>query len=81
LCSKKGKISENFCLKRMNLSMNLGMFDRSCPSLKTRAQLEEKRVDLNKFYRNREIYVIPMHRKNFCTNKWMRDPRKNFYRS
>jgi hypothetical protein len=50
--------------------MNLGMFNRSCPSLKTRAQLEE-RVDLNKFDRNRERYVIPMHRKNFWTNKWM----------
>jgi hypothetical protein len=57
--------------------MNLGMFDRFCPSLKTRAQLEE-RVDLNKFDRNREIYVIPMHRKNFWTNRWMQEPSKNF---
>jgi hypothetical protein len=48
--------------------MNLGMFDRFFPSLKTRAQLEE-RVDLNKFDRNRERYGIPMHRKNFWTNK------------
>jgi hypothetical protein len=53
--------------------MNLGMFDRFCPSLKTRAQLEE-RVDLNIFYRNGERYVIPMHRKNFWTNKWMQEP-------
>jgi hypothetical protein len=46
------------------------MFDRFCPSLKTREQLEE-RVDLNRFYIDSEIYVIPMHRKNFWTNKWM----------
>jgi hypothetical protein len=59
--------------------MNLGMFNRSCLSLKTRAQLEE-RVDLNKFDRNTEKYVIPMHRKNFWTNKWMQEPRRNFCR-
>jgi hypothetical protein len=28
--------------------------------------------------RNNERYVIPMHRKNVWTNKWMQDPRKNF---
>ena len=50
--------------------MNLGMFDRFCPILKARVQLEE-RVDLNEFDRNRETYVIPMHRNNFWTNKWM----------
>jgi ribosomal protein L33 len=44
--------------------MNLGMFDRFYPSLKARVKLEE-RFDLNKFDRNRERYVIPMHRKNF----------------
>jgi hypothetical protein len=59
--------------------MNLGMLDRFCPSLKTRARLEE-RVDLNKFDRNKEKYVISMHRKNFWTNKWMQEPRKNFCR-
>ena len=59
--------------------MDLGMFDRFCPSLKTRAQLEEI-VDLNKFDRNREKYVIPMHIKNFWTNKWMQEPGKNFCR-
>jgi hypothetical protein len=53
--------------------MNLGMFDIFFRSLKTRAQLEE-RVDMNKFDRNREKYVIPMHRKNFWTNKWMQEP-------
>jgi hypothetical protein len=58
--------------------MDLGMFDRFCPSLKTRAQLEERRFDMNKSDRNNERYVIPMHRKNFWTNKWMQDPRKNF---
>ena len=47
--------------------MNLGMFDRFYPSLKARVQLEEK-FDLNKANRNRERYVIPMHRNNFWTN-------------
>jgi hypothetical protein len=28
--------------------------------------------------KNSERYVIPMHRKNFWTNKWMQDPRKIF---
>ena len=28
--------------------------------------------------RNNERYVIPMHRKNVWTNKWMQDPRNNF---
>jgi hypothetical protein len=28
--------------------------------------------------RNSEIYVIPIHRKNIWTNKWMKDPKKNF---
>jgi hypothetical protein len=59
--------------------MNLGMFDRFCPSLKTREHLEE-RVDMNKFDRDSERYVISMHRKNFWTNKWMQEPRKNFCR-
>ena len=46
------------------------MFDKFGPSLETRAQLEERR-----FNRNSERYVIPMHRKNFWTNKWMQEPR------
>ena len=46
------------------------MFDRLYPSMKARAQLEE-RVYLNKFDRNREKYVIPMHKNSFWTNKWM----------
>ena len=69
MCSDKGKISGNFFFE----SMDLGMFDRFGPSLKTRASLEERRFD-----RSSERYVIPMPRKNFWTNKWMQDPRKNF---
>jgi hypothetical protein len=74
LCSDKGKISENFCFERMDL----GMLDRFCPSLKTRAQLEERRFDMSRSNRNSERYVIPMHRKNVWTNTWMQDPRKKF---
>jgi hypothetical protein len=65
---------ELFCFERMDL----GMFDRFCPSLKTRAQIEEGICDMNRSDRNSEIYVIPMYRKNFWTNKWMQDPRKEF---
>jgi hypothetical protein len=75
LCFDKSKISGKFCSK----SMNLGMFNRLCPSLKAREQLEE-RVDLSKDNRNEERYVIPMHKNNFWTNKWMQEPRKNFCR-
>ena len=49
--------------------MDLDMFDKFCPILKTRAQLEERRFD-----RTSERYVIPMHRKTCWTNKWMQDP-------
>jgi hypothetical protein len=58
--------------------MDLGIFDRFFPNLKTRAQLEERRCDMNRYDRNSERYVIPMHRKNCWTNKWMQDPRNNF---
>jgi hypothetical protein len=51
--------------------MNIGMFDKFCPSLKTRAQLVERRFDMNISDINNERYVIPMHRKNVWTNKWM----------
>jgi hypothetical protein len=71
---EKGKIREKICFERMNL----GMFDKFCPSLKTWVQLEERRFDMSRSDRTSEIYVIPMHRKNFWTNKWMQDPRKNF---
>jgi hypothetical protein len=30
------------------------------------------------FDRNNERCVIPMHRKNFWTNKWMQHPMNNF---
>jgi hypothetical protein len=33
---------------------------------------------MNRSDRNNERYVIPMHRKNVWTNKWMQDPRRNF---
>jgi hypothetical protein len=55
--------------------MDLGMFDQFCPGMKTRAQLEERRFNMS---RSDERYVIPMHRKNVWTNKWMQDPRKHF---
>ena len=58
--------------------MDLGMFDRFGPSLKTRAHLEERIYDMNRSDRTSERYVIPMHRKNRWTNKWMQDPRNNF---
>jgi hypothetical protein len=58
--------------------MDLGMSNRFCPSLKTRAQLEERRLDMSRSDKNSERYVIPMHRKNVWTNKWMQDPRNNF---
>jgi hypothetical protein len=73
LCSAERKISGNFCFK----SMDLGMFDKHYPSLKSRAQLEEISFDMSISDRNNERYVIPMHRKNVWTNKWMQDPRKN----
>ena len=58
--------------------MDLCIFDRFHPSLKTRAQLEERRCDMNRPDRNSERYVIPMHRNNFWTNKWMQDLRNIF---
>jgi hypothetical protein len=76
LCSEKRKISG----KKKFDSMNLGIFDKFFPSLKTRAQLEERRFDMSRSDRNNDRYVIPMHRKNVWTNKWMQDPRKFFCR-
>jgi hypothetical protein len=51
--------------------MNLGMLDRFCPSLKNRALLDERTFDMNRFDKNNERYIIPMHRKNVWTNEWM----------
>jgi hypothetical protein len=55
--------------------MDLGMFDRFCPSLKTRALIDERKFDMNRYDKYNDRYVIPMHRKNLWTNKWMQDPR------
>jgi hypothetical protein len=60
--------------------MDLGMFDKCYPSLKTRVQLEERRFDMSRYDRNNERYVIPMHKKNVFTNKWMQDPKIFFCR-
>jgi hypothetical protein len=58
--------------------MDLGMFDRFCPSLETRALIYERRLNMSRSDKNSERYFIPMHRKNVWTKKWMQDPRKNF---
>jgi hypothetical protein len=58
--------------------MDLGMFDKILPSLKTREMIDERIFDMSRSYKNSEIYVIPMHRENVGTNKWMQDPRKIF---
>ena len=55
------------------------MFNRVCPSLKSRALIDEIRFDMSRFDKNNDRYVIPMHRKNAWTNKWMQDPRNNFF--
>jgi hypothetical protein len=68
----RSKISGNFCFK----SMDLGMFDRLCLSLKNRALIDERIFDIWRSDKNSEKYVIPMHRKNVWTNKLMQDPRK-----
>ena len=57
--------------------MDLGLLDIFCPSLKTRALLDERTFDMNRSDKNNERYIIPMHRKNVWTNKWMQDPRNN----
>jgi hypothetical protein len=71
----RSKISGNFCFN----SMDLGMIDRFCPSLKNRALIDEKRFDVSRSDKNSEKYVIPMHRENVWTNKWMQDPRKRCF--
>jgi uncharacterized protein YbcV (DUF1398 family) len=58
--------------------MNLGMFEKFCPSLKSRVQIYERRFDMSRSDKNSERYVIHMHRKNVWTNKWMQDTQKNF---
>jgi hypothetical protein len=58
-------------------SMDLGMFNRVCPSLKIRVLIYQIRFDMSRSDKNSDRYVIPMHRKNVWTNKWMQYPRKN----
>jgi hypothetical protein len=67
------KISENVCF----YSMDLDMFNKICPSSKTRVLIDERRSDMTRSDKNSERYVIPMHRKNVWANKWMHNPRKN----
>jgi hypothetical protein len=58
--------------------MDLGLFNTIYPSLKTRALIDERRLDMSRSDKNNDRYVIPMHRKNVWTNKWMHDPRNIF---
>jgi hypothetical protein len=51
--------------------MDLCISDRFYPSLKARVLINEIRFDMNRSDKNNEIYVIPMHRNNVWTNKWM----------
>ena len=44
--------------------MNLGVFDRYYPNLKTRALIDERKFDMNKSDKYNDRYVITMHRKN-----------------
>ena len=50
LCFVKNKISGKFCFERMDL----GMFNRFGPSLKSRAHLEERIFDMNRSDRSNE---------------------------
>jgi hypothetical protein len=70
--------SKGFVLCRSNISgifffksMDTGMFYRFYPRLKTRVFIDERRFDMNKSDKTSEKYVIPMHRKNVWTNKYM----------
>jgi hypothetical protein len=56
--------------------MDLGMFDRFYPSFKTKALIDERKLDINRSDKYSDRYVIPMYRNNVWTNKWMQDPRK-----
>jgi hypothetical protein len=47
------------------------VFGRFCPRLKTRALIDERRFDMSRSIKNSERCVIPMHRRNVWTNKWM----------
>jgi hypothetical protein len=56
--------------------MDLGLFNRVCPSLKSRSLIDERRFDMSRSDKNSEIYVIPVQKKNGWTKEWMQDPRK-----
>jgi len=56
--------------------MSLNSFNRFCPSFINRTQLREN-IELSRVSGNNEKYVIPMHRQNCWTNKWMQEPREN----
>ena len=45
------------------------MFDRLCPSFKTRALIDERKFDMNRYDKYSDRYVIPMHQENVWTNK------------
>jgi hypothetical protein len=57
--------------------MILGIFDILYPSLKTRVLIDEIIFDMNRSDMNSEKYLIPIHRKNLWTNKYMQDLRNN----
>jgi hypothetical protein len=57
--------------------MDLGLFDKICPILKTRALIDERRFDMSRSDKNSERYVIHMHRENVWNNQWMQDPINN----
>jgi hypothetical protein len=59
--------------------MDLGIFDRFNPSLKTRVFIDERRFDMNISDKNSEKYVIPIHRRNVWTNKCIQDPRNKCF--
>jgi hypothetical protein len=57
--------------------MDICISYRFSPSLKARVLIYERMFDMNRSDKNNERYVIPMHRKNVWTKKWMQDPRNN----
>jgi hypothetical protein len=48
--------------------MDLGMFDKFCPSLKTRAQLEEIRFDMSRSDKNKDMLFLCIERMFGLTN-------------
>jgi hypothetical protein len=51
--------------------MDLGIFDRFHPILKTRALIDEMKFDMTRSDKHNDRYIILMYRKNVWTNKWM----------